>query len=87
MSGLGERGSRLRRIAAKLSPAPIAVFYVQVPDEEETRSVGWHMRMTRKGKPVYLGHSAAAAEAWLRAEIDRGGRRRRTPVRKAAKSA
>lgn len=83
MSGLGERGSRLRRIAGNLSPPPIAVFYVQTPDEEETRAVGWYMRRTRKGPPVFLGHSAAAAEAWLRGEL---GPKRRTSVRKKAKT-
>jgi hypothetical protein len=77
VSGLGERGTRLRRIAGNLSPAPIAVFYVQVPDEVETRAVGWYMRRTRKGPPEYLGHSAAAAEAWLREEIGRISVRKR----------
>jgi hypothetical protein len=67
VSGLGERGSRLRRIAAELSPAPrVPPFYVQVPDEVEIRAIGWYMRRTRKGPPVFLGHSAAAAEAYLR---------------------
>lgn len=81
MSGLGERGSRLRRIAAQLKPPPIAVYYVQVPDEVETRAVGWYMRPTRAAAPEYLGHSAAAAEAWLRKKLEQG----RTPVRKRRK--
>jgi hypothetical protein len=80
VSGLGERGTRLRKIAGRLKPAPIAVYYVQVPDEIETRAVGWYMRRTRTGEPEYLGHSAAAAEAWLRGELDT-----QTPVRKRAK--
>jgi hypothetical protein len=81
--GLGERGSRLRRVARDLSPAPIAVFYVQVPDEEEVRAIGWYMRLTRAGEPVYLGHSASAAELWLREEIK--AQRSKTSVRKRKK--
>ena len=84
VSGLGERGSRLRRIARALEPAPaIPPFYVQSPDEDEIRAIGWYMRCTRKGPPVFLGHSAAAAEAWLRIQIaeqanGRPKRRRKT---------
>jgi hypothetical protein len=82
VSGLGERGTRVRRVAAQLQPPPIAVFYVQTPDEVETRAVGWYMRLTRKGEPIYLGHSAAAAEQWLREQLPK---RRRSSVRKTAK--
>jgi len=72
VSDLGERGSRLRRVARQLSPAPaIPPFYVQVPDEEEIRAIGWYMRRTRNGPAVYLGHSAAAAEVWLRRQVDK----------------
>lgn len=71
MSDLGERGSRLRRVARDLTPAPaIPPYYVQVPDEVETRAIGWYMRRTRKGPVVFLGHSAAAAEMWLRRQLD-----------------
>lgn len=67
VSGLGERGSRLRRIARDLEPAPaVPPYYVQVPDEIETRAVGWYMRRTRQAKPEFLGHSASAAEIWIR---------------------
>lgn len=66
MSGLGERGTRLRRVARQLDPPPaVPPFYVQVPDEE-CRAVGWYVRMERGGEPVYLGHSAIAAEVFLR---------------------
>ena len=83
MSGLGERGSRLRRIARQLSSPPaIPPFYVQTPDELEIRAIGWYMRPTRKGEPVYLGHSAAAAEAWLRREIEQQAPKRRRKARK-----
>jgi hypothetical protein len=71
MSGLGERGRRLRAVAGKLEPAPaVPPFYVQVPDEEEIRAVGWYMRQTRDGPPIFLGHSAVAAEVWLRTRLD-----------------
>jgi hypothetical protein len=83
VSDLGERGKRLRRIAGRLKPAPIAVYYVQTPDEEETRAVGWYMRRTRASSPEFLGHSAPAAEIWLRRLIER--QPRRTNVRKPAK--
>jgi hypothetical protein len=84
VSDLGERGSRLRRVAKQLAPAPaIPPFYVQAPDEEEIRAIGWYMRRTRGGPPVYLGHSAAAAEVWLRRELDqqreRATKRKRKP--------
>lgn len=72
MSGLGERGSRLRRVARALEPAPaVPPFYVQTPDERELRAVGWYMRRERGGEAVYLGHSAIAAELWLRGEFER----------------
>lgn len=80
MSGLGERGGRLRAVARKLEPPPaIPPFYVQSPDEEEIRALGWYMRRTRRGPPVFLGHSAAAAELWLHRQLDeqRGKRKRR----------
>jgi hypothetical protein len=71
VSGLGERGTRLRRVARQLDPAPaVPPFYVQVPDEEETRAVGWYMRRERGGEAIYLGHSAIAAELHLRRELD-----------------
>jgi len=72
VSGLGERGSRLRRVARQLAPPPaVPPYYVQLPDEIEIRAVGWYMRKTRGGPPVFLGHSAAAAELWLRQEIEK----------------
>lgn len=82
VSDLGERGSRLRAVARKLKPVPaIPPFYVQSPDEEEIRAIGWYMRRTRKGPVVYLGHSAAAAEIWLWRLLDeqrtRNGKGRR----------
>lgn len=87
MSGLGERGSRLRSLARQLSPSPaIPPFYVQAPDEIEIRALGWYMRRTRGGPPVYLGHSAAAAEHWLRTELERQ-RSRRPRKRAPAKGA
>jgi hypothetical protein len=65
VSGLGERGSRLRSVARSLSPAPaVPPFYVQSP-EGEMRALGWYMRMTRRGEALYLGHSAASAEVFL----------------------
>jgi hypothetical protein len=87
VSGLGERGSRLRVVAARLKPAPaIPPFFVQLPDatlDEQVRAVGWYMRRTREGPPVFLGHSAAAAEVWLRIEL--GKQQARTSVRKRSK--
>jgi hypothetical protein len=78
VSDLGERGSRLRRVARELRPAPaIPPFYVQSPDEEEIRAIGWHMRVKRNEPPVYLGHSAAAAEVWLRRLLDEQRSKRR----------
>lgn len=71
MSGLGERGRRLRSVAGKLKPAPaVPPFYVEVPDEDEIRAIGWYMRQTRDGPAIFLGHSAIAAEVWLRRQID-----------------
>ena len=65
MSGLGERGSRLRAVARRLDPAPaVPPFYVESPDHE-MRALGWYMRMTRDGEPVYLGHNAVVAEIFL----------------------
>jgi hypothetical protein len=80
VSGLGERGKRLRAVARKLAPAPaIPPFYVEAPDEEEIRAIGWYMRRSRSGPPIFLGHSASAAEAWLQRELagqkDRRGKR------------
>jgi len=73
MSGLGERGRRLRAVASKLEPTPaVPPFYVQVPDEDEIRATGWYMRRTRDGPPIFLGHSAIAAEVWLRRQLDAG---------------
>lgn len=66
MSKPRERTERLREWADKLTPAPIAVFFVQKPDEEEVHAIGWYMRMTRDSAPELLGHSAGAAEATLR---------------------
>lgn len=77
MSGLGERATRLRRIAHQLNPAPVAPpFFVQLPDEVETRAIGWYMRRKRKEKPYYLGHSAIAAELELRRLLDGEGSRK-----------
>lgn len=77
MPGLGERGSRLRRVARQLrQPPEVPPFYVQLPDEVEIRAVGWYMRLTRGGPPVYLGHSASAAEIWLRQEVDKHTRKK-----------
>lgn len=77
VSDLGERGSRLRRVARNLKPAPaIPPFYVQIPDEEEIRACGWYMRRTRGGPAVFLGHSAAAAEIWLRRQVDKQTRKK-----------
>jgi len=71
MSGLGDRGRRLRAVASRLEPAPaVPPFYVHVPDEEEIRAAGWYMRQTRDGPPIFLGHSAVAAEVWLRRQLD-----------------
>jgi hypothetical protein len=71
MSGLGERGRRLRAVASKLEPAPaVPPFYVWVPDESEIRAAGWYMRQTLDGPPIFLGHSAAAAEVWLLKQIE-----------------
>lgn len=74
MTGQGERGQRLRAVAAKLDPAPAVPFYVQVPEEEEIRAIGWYMRETRDGPPIFLGHSAVAAEIWIRRQLDAQGR-------------
>ncbi|MDX6609016.1 MAG: hypothetical protein QOF85_941 [Solirubrobacterales bacterium] len=84
MSDLGERGSRLRVVARKLTPPPaIPPFYVQAPDEEEIRAIGWYMHRTRGGPAVYLGHSAAAAEVWLRRQVDEQlAKRKRKDARK-----
>lgn len=72
VSGLGERGSRLRAVARRLDPPPaVPPFYVQQPDEE-TRAIGWYMRLTRKGKAIYLGHSATAAEVFLQLQLVNG---------------
>lgn len=71
MSGLGERGRRLRSVASRLdSPPAVPPFYVWVPDEAEIRAIGWYMRETPDGPPIYLGHSAIAAEIWMRKQLD-----------------
>jgi hypothetical protein len=76
MTGLGERGRRLRALTTKLDPAPaVPPYFVQVPDEVETRAIGWYMRQTRDGPPIFLGHSAIAAEVWLRRRLDTSGER------------
>lgn len=65
MSGLGERGTRLRAVAKKVEPPPVVPpFYVESPDGD-LRALGWYMRMERKGPAIYLGHSAAVAEVYL----------------------
>lgn len=70
MSGLGERGSRLRDVARQLEPPPVVPpFYVQTPDRE-MRAIGWYMRMKRGGSPIYLGHSAVTAEVFLLLELE-----------------
>lgn len=71
MSGLGERGSRLRDVARQLEPPPaVPPFYVQAPDRE-MRAMGWYMRMKRGGDAIYLGHSAATAEVFLLLELEK----------------
>lgn len=66
MSGLGERGSRLRSVARRLAEPPaVPPFYIQVPEGGELRAIGWYMRMTRDGEAIFLGHSAASAEVFL----------------------
>lgn len=66
MSGLGERGRRLRAVARRLAAPPaVPPFYVQSPEGDELRALGWYMRMTRESEATYLGHSAAAAEVYL----------------------
>lgn len=71
MSGLGERGTRLRRVARRLEPPPaVPPFYVQVPDGE-MRATGWYMRLERGGEAVFLGHNAVTAEIFLQAELGR----------------
>lgn len=70
MSGLGERGKRLRRLAEQLQTPPIAVYFVQLPDEVETFAIGWHMKLSRDEKPEYLGHSFIAAELKLRERLE-----------------
>lgn len=68
----------MRAVARRLKPAPaIPPFYVQAPDEEEIRAIGWYMRRTRGGPVVFLGHSAAAAEVWLRRQVDEQKAKRR----------
>lgn len=85
MSGLGERGGRLRAVARKLEPPPaVPPFYVQTPDEEDIRALGWYMRETRGGPPVFLGHSAAAAEVWLRGLLEQ---QRKKPKRRRKSAA
>jgi hypothetical protein len=87
VSDLGERGRRLRRVARELSPAPaIPPYFVQRPDEREIRAIGWYMRQTRRGPVIFLGHSAAAAEVWLRRRLDeqRDKRAKRKRKRKVA---
>lgn len=76
MSGLGERGSQLRRVARRLDPPPaVPPFYVQLPDDE-CRAPGWYMREIRDGEPVYLGHSASVAEVFLLRIMDTKPRKR-----------
>jgi hypothetical protein len=71
VSGLGERGSRLRDVARRLDPPPaVPPFYVESPDRE-TRALGWYMRMSREEDPIYLGHSATAAEVYLLREMEK----------------
>lgn len=71
MSGVGERGKRLRRLAEQLQPAPVVKpYFVQLPDERETRAIGWHMRVTRTEDPLFLGHSFIAAELKLREMLE-----------------
>lgn len=83
VSGLGERGTRLRSVARRLEPAPaVPPFYVQTPDHE-TRAPGWYMRLTRDAEPEYLGHNAAVAEVFLlRLVEDQAPRPRRSTKRR-----
>lgn len=72
MSGLGERGTRLWAVACRLEPPPaVPPFYVWNPDEREIRAAGWYMRQTPDGPPIFLGHSAAAAEVWLLQQLEK----------------
>jgi hypothetical protein len=69
VSGLGERGRRLRRLAHRLEPVPaVPPFYVQLPDRE-MRATGWYMRTERGGEPIFLGHNAVVAEIFLLGEL------------------
>jgi hypothetical protein len=70
VSGLGERGKRLRSLAALLEPKPLPPFYVERPDEVETRAIGWHMRVDRGAAPEFLGHNFIAAELQLRQMLE-----------------
>lgn len=70
MPGLGERGSRLRRLAAKLDPPPkLPPYFVQLPDEADHRAIGWYMRLDSSSEPEFLGHSAISAEMYLRERL------------------
>lgn len=64
----------MRALAAQLRPRPaVPPFYVEVPavGDSEIRAIGWYMRRTREGKPVFLGFSAAAAELELSLQLER----------------
>jgi hypothetical protein len=59
-------------VAGKLeAPPAIPPFYVWTPDDKEIRAAGWYMRQAQDGPPIFLGHSAAAAEVWLLKQLDR----------------
>ena len=84
MSGLGERGARLRRLAQQLSPAPeVPPFYTERPDLVETWAIGWHMRRHRQDVPEFLGYGFIAAELKLRELIEQGSGRSTGKKRKA----
>lgn len=87
MSGLGERGKRLRSLAAMLEPKPLPPFYVERPDEVETRAIGWHMRVDRAARPEFIGHNFIAAELHLRRLIEEQRAPKPKPRRRKARAA
>jgi len=87
VSGVGERGKRLRGLAQLLEPKPLPPFYVERPDELETRAIGWHMRADRSSAPEYLGHNFIAAELTLRRKLEEQRSPRPKPRRRKAKAA
>lgn len=64
MSGLGERGTRLRLLAGELESPPEVVVYYHVPPRQVRNGPGWYMGPSHRDLS-YIGHSAAAAEVNL----------------------